>query len=476
MDEEILNKNSKEGSSTNDTSKKTNSLKSEIKIQNKNLIGKELFKKYLVKKKIGEGSQSTIYSGQNIQTKENVAIKTEKRTVKDCLLQKEIYTLFRLKKNIGFPNLITCGRSGENLVLIETLLGKSLDVLFLDLSKKFTLFDICQIAIQCLDRIELIHTKGILHCDIKPENFSIGLKDPNVIYLIDFGLSQNYKSLKTGKHIDFSFTGYMTGTARYASRHALRGKQLSRRDDMESFIYMILYFMAKELPWMGKRAKNMAEKYRKIYTIKKNFKFKEFCKAKKCPEEMINIIDYIFSLSFKEKPNYEYIRGLFKRILENKNLYKKNTFSWIKDMKSIEIKREKANSETKIKVAHQKKRIHNSILQFSINGCLKESTIAVANLKLSKIKLNESKINLGESTATVYDNENNGNNGGKLNTINEVKEEENSIDKSKEEDINEEENTHNLFSTGANSKADLVKFPDDEEEKKKGIRSYKRSR
>ena len=71
----------------------------------------------------------------------------------------------------------------------------------MDSSKNFTLSDICQIAIQCLDRLEYVHSKGIIHCDIKPENFAIGLKDPNVIYLIDFGLCQDYKDLKTGKEI-----------------------------------------------------------------------------------------------------------------------------------------------------------------------------------------------------------------------------------------------------------------------------------
>ena len=67
------------------------------------------------------------------------------------------------------------------LLLVEKLLGKSLDVLFLDSSKKFTLSDICQIAIQCLDRLEFVHSKSIIHYYIKPENFTIGIKDPNAI-------------------------------------------------------------------------------------------------------------------------------------------------------------------------------------------------------------------------------------------------------------------------------------------------------
>jgi len=132
----------------------------------------------------------------------------------------------------------------------------SLEILFLDLSKKFTILDICQIALQCIDRIEYVHSKGIIHCDIKPENFVIGLDDPNVIYLIDFGLGQKYISLKTGKHIEFLFTGYMTGTARYCSVNNHLGIEPSRRDDLESLCYILIYFLRGSLPWSGLRGVN----------------------------------------------------------------------------------------------------------------------------------------------------------------------------------------------------------------------------
>ena len=452
----------------------------DISIKDKNdFTNKIIFGKYQIIKKIGEGSQSSIYSGENVETKEKVAIKMEKQKEKDCLLKNEIYLLYRFKNNEGIVNIITCGRCWGNFVLIENLLGKSLHNIFLDLSKKFTLLDICQIAIQCLDRLELIHTKGIIHCDIKPDNFVIGLKDPNVIYLIDFGLAHNYKSLKTGKHIDFSFTGYMTGTARYASRNALRGKQLSRRDDVESFIYMILYFISKKLPWMNIRAKTLGEKYKKIYKYKIEFNYRDFCK--KYPQEIITCLEYILNLSFKEKPNYEYMRQLFKKILEQQKLYINNYFSWMNNMKEFEIKRRRPHSETKGKVIERNKK-HSSNLKISIHENLKESTIAMTNLKLSKILINES-IKIRESQATVYENneENNINNDNinfddvlnkkEEDEYNNSKEEENNEEEVKEEEIRDDEektdnNNNNLFSTGAKNKQQLEKYPDDEQEKK----------
>ena len=334
--------------------------------------------------------------------------------------------------------MITCAYYKEYLILVEKLLGKSLETLFLDSSKIFTLLDICQISLQCLDRIEFVHSKGIIHCDIKPDNFVVGIEDPDVIYLIDFGLGQKYKSNKTGKHIEFGFTGYMTGTARYASRNALRGKKLSRRDDLESFMYMILYFLAKKLPWQGLKAKDLAGKYKKIYLYKKDFNYKSFCKD--YPSEISSLFEYIYSLSFKEKPLYDYIRDLFKKILEQKKLYIKPYFSWM-DKKKYDSIKKRPLSESRDKKNINKKKIKSSIM-----GDLKGSTIAVSNLRLSRI--NTSSINnLEDNNDEIFEENDNDN-------IN--------------NDINNKNN--NLLSTGTNIKHKLEKYPDDEEEKKNELK------
>jgi len=406
------------------------------KTEGENFIDKIILNKYKIIKKISRGSQAKIYLGENIKTFEQFAIKVEKNKPENCLLKNEIYMLGNLQnnsqKNMGIVEMITCAKYKDYLILIEKLLGKSLEILFLDLSKKFTILDICQIALQCIDRIEYVHSKGIIHCDIKPENFVIGLEDPNSIYLIDFGLGQKYISLKTGKHIEFLFTGYMTGTARYASRNALRGKRLSRRDDIESFMYMILYFMAKKLPWQGLKAKNVGEKYKKIYNYKKEFNYKSFCKN--YPKEITKLFEYVYSLAFTEKPLYEYIRESFNKILEQNNLYKKDFFSWMdkKEYEDISSKTRRALSETKNKNNENKKKIKSSII-----GNLKESTIAVTNLRLSRID-NSSKLILDDNNDNNSDNEDN-------------------IDNDK---------NNNLLSTGTNINHKLEKYPDDEEEKK----------
>ena len=237
-------------------------------------INKIFFRKYKVIKLIAEGTFGPIYEGINIKTKNRVAIKLENRILFN-LLEKEAYILFSLK-GYGIIEVLSFGRNQKYNIMVQPLLGDSLYKIFLKCKKKFTLKDICLIGLQCLDRIEWIHIKNIINRDIKPDNFLMGLKDPRIIYLIDFGLSKKYRSGRTLKHIQFALTKKLTGTARYASINALKGFELSRRDDLESFCYMIIFFLLKKLPWQGVKAQTQAKRYKKICEAKEDFNIDEF--------------------------------------------------------------------------------------------------------------------------------------------------------------------------------------------------------
>ena len=287
-----------------------------------------VFKKFIVKRKLGEGAFGEVYLGQTIEKKEYVALKVEPKKIAKPILQNEAFTLFNLA-GPGIPAVKSFGKVKNYNVLIEPLLGKSLFDIFAENHKEMPMEDICLIAQQVLDRIQWVHSKYIVHRDIKPDNFLIGKKDPNVIYLIDFGLSQKYRSGLSGKHIRFGFTGKLTGTVRFASANALRGGEQSRRDDIESIGYMLVYFMKKRLPWQGVTGTRKMERYLKIYKMKKNTTPEELCKN--LPDEMTEYIRYAKKLEFEQEPNYNYLRKLFKSILKRIHKTKDQlVFSWIK--------------------------------------------------------------------------------------------------------------------------------------------------
>ena len=305
---------------------KFNKTKLQEEEDKKNLI----FGKYKLKKVIGSGSFGYVYQGINVIDNKGVAIKVEKKELKLNLLEKESFYLYNLK-GIGVPEVISYGYSGKYNILVQTLLGESLGRIFFNNKNHFSIKDICMFSIQILHRIEYVHSKFIIHRDIKPENFLIGNPDEYMIYIIDFGLSKKYKSSRTNKHVQFRLTKKFTGTARYASINAVRGAEQSRRDDLEAIGYMLLFFLnGGKLPWQGISCKAVAEKYIKIYNMKKNLNLEEFCKD--MPKEIIQYINYCRQLEFEQKPNYNYLRELFENILKKKDLKNDLQFSWIKDL------------------------------------------------------------------------------------------------------------------------------------------------
>ena len=137
--------------------------------EEKKLMGKILFKKYIIIKFLGKGSFSNIFLGQDIINNKSYAIKSENIFSKPLLLKDEAFKLYNLK-GFGIPEIIAFGRSGNYRFLVQTLLGKSLKDIWIEKNKKLCFQDICLIAKQTLDRIEFVHSKNYLHRDIKPGN------------------------------------------------------------------------------------------------------------------------------------------------------------------------------------------------------------------------------------------------------------------------------------------------------------------
>ena len=355
-----------------------------------------VFKKYKVKKKLGEGAFGDVYLGQTIENNQYVALKVEPRKIIKPILESEAFLLYSIA-GLGIPEVKSFGKVKNYNVLVEPLLGKSLFDIFAENHKKMPIEDVCLIGKQVIDRIQWVHSKYIVHRDIKPDNFLIGKKDPNVIYLIDFGLSKKYRSTATNKHIRFGFTGKLTGTVRFASANALRGGEQSRRDDIESIGYMLVYFLKQRLPWQGVTGVKKMERYLKIYKLKKNTTPEELCGD---IPEMVEYLTYAKKLEFEQEPNYNYLRKIFKKMLKRvHNTNDQLVFSWITDVTNLKnpvnpatrrdspqsriYKKIKSNLERERNLSSESDSKHGSYQQVMTQNIAPTSNLKVVNKNIN---------------------------------------------------------------------------------------------
>lgn len=268
--------------------------------------------KYTLDKKIGQGSFGDVYIGQNKSSGTCVAIKREHVDKKHILKHEyEIYMAIQKHDAINRPRVpyvYYYGVHGEHKVMVMEYLGNSLEFHFTYHCRgRFSPKTTIMLGIQMFDQLALLHRCGYIHRDIKPENFLMGIGNNNrTVYLVDLGLA---KAFKNKAHIKEVTGKNLVGTARYSSINSHRGIELSRRDDLESLAYLLIYFAKGELPWQGIKAKTKAEKYQLIGAKKAEISIEELCQG--APPPLVAYLKHVRSLKFKERPNYYYLRSLF---------------------------------------------------------------------------------------------------------------------------------------------------------------------
>lgn len=284
-------------------------------------------KKYRLGRKIGSGSFGDIYLGTNMTTGEEVAIKLESVKTKhpQLLYESKIYRI--LHGGLGIPNVRWYGIEGDYNVMVLDLLGPSLEDLFNYCGRRFQLKTVLMLADQLLGRLEYVHTKSFIHRDVKPDNFLIGLgKRQSVIHIIDFGLAKKYRDPRSHQHIPYRENKNLTGTARYASINTHIGIEQSRRDDLESLGYVLMYFIRGSLPWQGLKANTKKQKYERIMDRKMSTSTEQLCKG--YPTEFRSYFEYCRSLRFEDRPDYAYLKRLFKELFYRKGFQYDNMFDW----------------------------------------------------------------------------------------------------------------------------------------------------
>eukprot|EP01084_Bolivina_argentea_P159395 277607_1 len=229
----------------------------------------------------------------------------------------------------GILTIYQFGVEGDFNAMVMQMAGTSLEDLFNYCSRKFTLKTILMIADQMLQRIEYMHTANFIHRDITPRNFLIGLghRGRNIIYIVDFSLSKRYRDPRTHKHIEYITGKSFRGTSRYASINCHLGIEESRRDDLESLGYVLMYFnKLGKLPWSGLKAKTKKEKYAKIAETKLSIPIEILCEG--FPKEFEIYLNYCRSLKFTEQPDYQYLRKLFLDLFVKEGYHMDYKFDW----------------------------------------------------------------------------------------------------------------------------------------------------
>lgn len=264
---------------------------------------------YFMEKKIGSGSFGDVYLTINKKNNEHHAAKVEERKK-----HSRLYDEFKIYKKIhrkgfveGIPKIYNFIQTPKFNILVMELLGDDLEKLFSDRNKKFRLETILLLGINIVSLLEQLHNSGYLHRDIKPNNFMFGHYDKSKMYIMDLGLSKKY--VVNGKHIAFRTDKSLTGTARYTSINIHMGMEPSRRDDMESVGYMLIYFLKGRLPWQGLKKQKGMNNIENIGEVKLCTPLDKLCKD--LPECFKKYLAYCRELKFEAKPDYNYLRSLF---------------------------------------------------------------------------------------------------------------------------------------------------------------------
>eukprot|EP00928_Gymnodinium_smaydae_P015721 TRINITY_DN15820_c0_g2_i1.p1 TRINITY_DN15820_c0_g2~~TRINITY_DN15820_c0_g2_i1.p1 ORF type:complete len:337 (+),score=35.51 TRINITY_DN15820_c0_g2_i1:52-1011(+) len=283
--------------------------------------------KYHVGCRLASGSCGHIYKGINLETGEEVAVKFESVKASHLRVLHEAKVCKLFADVVGMPTVHWYGVEGDYNVAVFDLLGPSLQDLFDYSGCRFSLKTILMLAEQMITRIECVHNKGFVHRNIKPGHFVIGLGDKaNVVHLIDFGLAKSFCDSKVQEHTHLAKDRNLVGAPRYISMNAHRGLELSRRDDLESLAYVLIYFLRGRLPWQGLQANTKYEKHQLILQKKRSTSMYELCQ--RTPREFAEFCVYGEKLQCNETPDYAYLKRSLRHAFFRSGYHCGSPFDW----------------------------------------------------------------------------------------------------------------------------------------------------
>ena len=262
--------------------------------------------KYKLLEKLSQGSFGKVFKAENIRTGEIVAIKTEVKSKEQKSLKMEARIYQYLANIDGFPQLKWFGATNNVNYLVTNLLECSITTLIKEYGR-LSVKTVLLLGIQMIQRLETLHNNYLIHRDIKPDNFMINISDKtNKIYLIDFGFCKRYNH--EGKHIEFKTNTSLIGTPNYVSLNVHKGCEPSRRDDLESCLYVMIYMLFGKFFSTEPPSENPDINPITILVYKKE-------QLTNVPRFLTVAINYVRTLKFEEEPDYQYIIRIFTELL-----------------------------------------------------------------------------------------------------------------------------------------------------------------
>ncbi|EFO90509.1 hypothetical protein GCK72_000558 [Caenorhabditis remanei] len=264
-------------------------------------MGDKIKDQFVVKKKLGEGACGQVFLVELLQGKGRAAMKVEPlmKNKEDEILKMEVYVLKKLQNSRHVCRLLGSGKTETFTYLVMSLLGKEIgDVRRRMPGRKISAPSTLRIFIQLVKALQDMHEAGFVHRDVKPSNMALGVKNEQVVYIFDFGLSRQIMlpdasgKLKLREPRNKSM---FRGTVRYCSLNVHQHKDQGRHDDLYGALYAMIETVTSTLPWKGKPKKECAG-------LKEKTTDTQLCKN--CPKSFEIIASTLRKLTYKETPPY----------------------------------------------------------------------------------------------------------------------------------------------------------------------------
>ncbi|KAJ7979038.1 putative Casein kinase [Quillaja saponaria] len=275
---------------------------------------------YKVERKLGKGGFGQVFVGRRVTGGSErtsgpgameVALKFEHRNSKGCSYgpphEWQVYNT--LGGSHGVPKVHYKGKQGDYYVMVMDMLGPSLWDVWNSSGQSMSAEMVACIAVESLSILEKMHSRGYVHGDVKPENFLLGqpsTPQEKKLFLVDLGLATKWKD-NSGLHVEYDQRPDMfRGTVRYASVHAHLGRTASRRDDLESLAYTLIFLHKGRLPWQGFQGDNKS-----FLVCKKKMGTSPEMLCCFCPPPLKQFLEIVVNMKFDEEPNYSKLISLF---------------------------------------------------------------------------------------------------------------------------------------------------------------------